>query len=503
MKYILIVFILILNTLIGCKPETKNNDSKNSAKLEIVTETDALAMVSEIYETYQNSEDFLIKGIFYPANFLSQDFRLWGESGQSFSSFNVSPDNVALNNFWSQSYEGIVKANAAINVLDDLAEEKIISSELANRLKAECYFNRGLFYFYLASNFGNVPLANEIMETESIKSSNATQNEVFDWVIQDLTKAILNLPYAYVSKSDIGRATKGAALAYLGESYMWLGQYENAIIAFNKLDGHYELMPVFLDIHAFKHQNNKESIFEVQFNGNENLGWGRDNYSTFIQSFALPKEIGGAALAYVNPVLVQSFEQNDTRKSATVIAPGQTHPDSSINISNYSSVQEQFQGMNTLGTKNKPWLGDDKMRSGYYIVKSWRAPDPSATVSTVFSKANVILMRYGQVLLDLAESKLRTGDKKGAMALINKIRKRAQLKQISSNDIDMMPILLNEYRHELAGEFSFWHILRRSKEHKTYLKKHFNITIPPGHDLLPIPQDQLRRNSALKQNFGY
>lgn len=501
MKYIAIVFILILSTLIGCKSDSKNNGLQNLVKPEILTEVDVLAMVSEIYDTYQNSEDFLIKGIFYPANFLSQDLKLWGEAGQSFTSFNVSPDYVALNNFWSQSYEGIVKANIAIKTVDEILGKKIISLELANQLKAECYFNRGLFYFYLASNFGNVPYANEILETESIKSSNADQNEVFNWVIQDLTKAIAYLPYNYESKSDLGRATKGAALAYLGESYMWLGKYEKAIETFNKLEGHYELMANFLDIHAFKQQNNKESIFEVQFNGNENLGWGRDNYSTFIQSFALPKEVGGTALAYVNPILVKSFEQNDKRKRATVIESGQTHPDSSINISSYYSVQEQFQGINTLGTKSNPWLGDDKERSGYYTVKNWRAPDPSATASAVFSKGNVILMRYGQVLLDLAEAKLKTGDTKGALALIDKVRKRAQLKQVSTNDV--MPVLLNEYRHELVGEFSLWYVLRRSGAHEAYVKKHFNSTIPPGHDLLPIPKNQLRLNSALKQNFGY
>ncbi|PKP45116.1 MAG: hypothetical protein CVT95_09520 [Bacteroidetes bacterium HGW-Bacteroidetes-12] len=501
MKYIAIVFILSFSILVGCKLETKNKVPQNSAKPEILTEVDVLAMVSEIYETYQNSEDYLIKGIFYPANFLSQDLKLWGEAGRSFSSFNVSPDEVALNNFWSQSYEGIVKANIAIKTVDEILVKKIISLEQAKQLKAECYFNRGLFYFYLASNFGNVPYANEIWETESIKSSNADQNEVFNWVIQDLTKAIAYLPHAYESKSDLGRATKGAALAYIGESYMWLGDYKNAVEAFNKLEGHYELMPNFLDIHAFKHQNNKESIFEIQFNGNENLGWGRDNYSTFIQSFALPKEVGGAALAFVNPILVNSFEQNDKRRRATVIEPGQTHPDSSINISSYNNVQEQFQGINTLGTKSNPWLGNDKERSGYYTVKNWRAPDPSTTASAVFSKANVILMRYGQVLLDLAEAKLKVGDTKGALALINKIRKRAQLKQVSNNDI--MPVLLNEYRHELAGEFSLWYVLRRSRAHDAYLKNHFNITIPSGHDLLPIPKNQLRLNSALKQNFGY
>lgn len=501
MKYIAIVFILISSTLISCKSDTKNNDLQISEKTKILTEIDAIVMVSEIYDTYQNSEEFLIKGLFYPANFLSQDFRLWGEAGQSFTSFNVSPDNVDINNFWSQSYEGIVKVNAAIHIIDDMVDKKIISLELANRLKAECYFNRGLFYFYLASNFGNVPLANEIRKTESIKNTNSSQNDVFDWVIQDLTKAIAYLPYAYESKFDFGRATKGAALAYLGESYMWLGEYKNAIAAFNKLEGHYELMPNFLDIHAFKHQNNKESIFEIQFNGNENLGWGRDNYSTFLQSFSLPKEVGGLAFAFVNPVLAESFEQNDKRKRATVIGPSQTHPDSSINISSYNSVQEQFQGINTLGTKNMPWLGDDKERSGYYLVKNWRAPDPSVIASAVFSKANVILMRYGQISLDLAEAKFKTGDIQGAQILINKIRKRAQLKQVSTDDI--MPVLLNEYRHELAGEFSLWYVLRRSGAHEAYMKKHFNITIPPGHDLLPIPQDQIRLNPALKQNYGY
>lgn len=501
MKYITIIFILILSTLVGCKSEPKNNGQQNLLKPEILTEVDAMAMVSEVYDTYQNSEDFLIKGLFYPANFLSQDFKLWGETGQTYTSFNIAPDNAALNNFWSQSYEGIVKANIAIKVLDDMVGEKIISLELANRLKAECYFNRGLFYLFLASNFGNVPLANEIEKTESINAPNSSQNEVFNWVVKDLTKAIVYLPYSYDSKSDLGRATKGAALAYLGESYMWLKQYEKAISAFNKLEGHYELMPNFLDIHAYKHQNNKESIFEIQFNGNENLGWGRDNYSTFIQSFALPKEVGGVALAYINPILAKSFEQNDKRKRATVLEPGQTHPDSSINISSYNSVQEQFQAINTLGTKNKPWLGDDKERSGYYIVKNWRAPDPSATASAVFSKANVILMRYGQILLDLAESKFKTGDIKGAQTLINKIRKRAQLKQISTQDI--MPVLLNEYRHELAGEYTLWQVLRRSGAHEVYMKKHFNVTIPPGHALLPIPQDQLRLNKMLKQNAGY
>ena len=499
MKLKNLYLILGLGLLISCQPKQKE-DSKNTEPIKKLTEIDALTMVSEIYDTYQNSEEFLIKGIFYPANFLSQDFNLWGKEGAYFKSFNIPVTYTNSTKYWNLSYEGIYKANKALVSLDKMAKDKIITQELATRLKAECYFNRGLLYYYLACNFGNVPIVDGESKIEN-KVPNSSENTVFNYVIADFIKAKNNLPFTYSEKKDIGRATKGAALAYLGESYMWLHQYQNAISSFIELEGHYSLMPNFLDINAFKHQNNKESILEIQFNGNDNLGWGRDNYSTFIQSFALPTEVGGAGLAFINSKYVKTFGRKDKRAKATVIGPNQKHPDASINISSYNSVQEKFKGINTLGTKKHPWLGDDGKRSGYYSVKSWRAPDPNATASAVFSKANVILLRYGQVLLDLAECKIKTGDIKGAQVLINKVRKRAGLKPIYKKD--MMPVLLNEYRHELAGEYSLWYVLRRTGNHIKYIKSNFNIDIPKGHDLLPIPAEELRINKSLKQNLGY
>ena len=502
MKFTTFLILIFLTGLISCTSNTKNKKGLDDAsKKELTTEIDALSTVSDVYDTYQNSEKYLIKGIYYSANLLTQDLKLWGEEGNSYSLFNVSANNNNLNNFWVLSYDGIIIANKSILKLDYMFEEKIISLALYNRLKAECYFNRGLCYYYLASTFGNVPIVEEIDEMAIIDSASSTQDDVFKQVIQDLTLASDQLPFTYESENDLGRATKGAALAYLGESYMWLKKYDKAIIAFNQLENHYELMSNYMDINSFKHQNNKESIFEIQFNGNDNLGWGRDNYSTFIQSFSLPTELGGAALIFANQTLATSFDQNDIRKLATVIGPGESHPDVSINISSYNSVQEQFQGINILGTKDKPWLGDDGERSGYYSLKNWRAPDPSASASTVFSKANVILMRYGQVLLDLAESKFKMGDIEGAKILINKIRKRAQLKPIDSEDL--MPIILNEYRFELSGEYSLWYVLRRSGEHLDYIKNNFGIEIPNGHDVFPISQKQLKLNKALIQNTGY
>lgn len=502
MKFSTFLIIVFLTGLISC---TSNNKIKieldDASKIELTNEIDALTTVSDVYDTYQNSETYLIKGIYYSANLLTQDIKLWGDEGNSYVLFNVSANNDNLNNFWELSYDGIIKANKSILKLNYMFEEKIISTALYNRLKAECYFNRGLCYYYLASTFGNVPIVDAIDEITVINVANSTQNEVFNQIVQDLTLAKDQLPFTYETENDLGRATKGAALAYLGESYMWLKQYDKSIIAFNQIENHYELMFNYMDINSFKHQNNKESIFEIQFNGNDNLGWGRDNYSTFIQSFSLPTELGGAALVFANKTLATSFGKNDTRKLATVIGPGEFHPDSSINISSYNSVQEQFQGINTLGTKDKPWLGDDGERSGYYAIKNWRAPDPSASASTVFSKANVILMRYGQILLDLAESKFKMGDIEGAKVLINKIRKRAKLEPVDSEDL--MPIILNEYRFELSGEYSLWYLLRRSGDHIEYIKNNFGIEIANGHDIFPIPNKQLKMNNALIQNPGY
>lgn len=497
MKSIIISFFFSVLLLVSCK----NNKQAVPENVASLTQVDALSTVSELYDTYQQSEDYLIKGIFYPANFLAQDMQLWGDAGKAYNTFNVSPNDTSLNNFWVISYNGIIKANTALVKLDEMAAKNIISKELASRLKSEVLFNRGVFYFYLASNFGNVPILSEKNYQGKIKEPNSTQMSVFEYVAKDLEKAQTNLPFSYEDKADIGRATKGAALAYLGETFMWLKQYDNAIKTFEKLNEHYQLMSDYLDIHSFKHQNNKESIFEIQFNGNDNLGWGRDNYSTFIQSFSLPNEVGGTALAYINPAFNTSFELKDSRKPATVIGPGEKHPDPSINISSYNNVQEKFNGINTLGTKNKPWLGNDGERSGYYLIKNWRALDPSATASVVFSKANVILMRYGQVLLDLAECKFKTGNLKEAENLLNIIRKRAKLKSIELKDFS--DVLLNEYRHELTGEYSLWYVLRRSGIVKDYIKKHFNKTITDGHELLPIPNEQLQVNTALKQNTGY
>lgn len=151
---------------------------------------------------------------------------------------------------------------------------------------------RGMLYSMLASNFGGVPLVLLPAggDVDPFAPRN-TQDEVFQQVVMDMQEAIKRLPWDY-DEANKGRFTKGAAYAYMGGAYMWLGQYENAIAAFEVLDTHYTLEENFLDIHADDNKNGKESIFEIQLtDANGNLSWGHDDNVTFIQSFSMPNEI--------------------------------------------------------------------------------------------------------------------------------------------------------------------------------------------------------------------
>ena len=124
---------------------------------------------------------------------------------------------------------------------------------MADRLNGEAYFLRGLFYYYLASAFGGVPLELKTVTDNGLHPRN-TQDEVFAAVEADMTTAAGLLP----PKADIedGRATKGAALGYLGAAQMWLKKYAEAVATFNQIPNTYQLLPKYLDIHEYRNGSN-------------------------------------------------------------------------------------------------------------------------------------------------------------------------------------------------------------------------------------------------------
>ena len=526
----LIVAALFLLPL-GCsKDYLDQKDTKNvSSDALFKKPEDGIQLVNAIYDTFDNI-DFTLKSMWYQANFLTQDFKNYG-GDTFFTTYEVPTTFDPLNTFWVRSYQGIARANSAIPIIAQMQANGVLTADLANRLTGEAYFLRGLFYYYMGCEFGGVPLVLQTV-TGTGRDPRKTQDEVFASVVNDMQKAASLLPWQQnYAASDVGRASKGAAYAYEGSAQMWLKKYSEALASFKMIDGRYTLQKNFLDIMEYNNQNNSESIFEIQFKVPDggDQSWGHSNDSSWLESFGMPEEIAQTGDDYVDPKYYQSFETGDLRRRATVIGPGETHPSPAIKISDYYYVQTQFASgdtrfvgddkkiINTCGTVSKPWKGADGLRSGYYGVKYWRNPAITGGPTTkdgkqnLFGDENAVLLRYGEILVDKAECQFRTGDVAGALTTIQTVRDRAWGK-LAGSTVTVPPppstgnplyVILDEYRHELGGDFSAWFDMRRTDQHISYIKSNYGITVPTGKDLMPIPQLQIATNETLKQNPGY
>ncbi|MEO1010284.1 MAG: RagB/SusD family nutrient uptake outer membrane protein [Bacteroidota bacterium] len=500
-------FLLI--SLLGCSEGFLQDEKRDGITDEVVfgSEETIVATVTGVYDTFQAGPlEYLTKAVFYPANFLTQDYLNIG-ADTFFQTFEIPPTFGAFDAMWVQNYRGIGRANTVLVNLGPAIERGAIEEQLGKRLEAECLVIRGILYSLLASNFGGVPVVLEPAggDADAFAPRN-TQDEVFQQVAMDMQAAIdRGIPWEY-DADNTGRVTRGTAYAYMGQAYMWLGEYEKAIAAYEALEGHFMLEEDYFDIHAYANRNGKESIFEIQFYDQEgDLSWGRTDNVVFLQSFSMPNEIAnGGGFSVAAQALFDSYEEGDLRRRASVIGPGEEHPDPLINISDYPNIQANFGGINTCGTVAEPWLGADGLggREGYYNVKAWRNPDTDGwSGPNIFSGQNLIFLRYGQVLVSLAEAYHRVGNDGRAMETIMRIRNRAGLTTMPTGN--MIDIIISEYRHELAGEFSLWWLLRRTGEHVRYIQEEFGITVPNGRDLMPIPQQQIDVNPNLAQNPGY
>ena len=538
-KAILIIALGVLMIPLACSRNFLNPNDTQAASPQGLFKTpqDAISLVNSIYDGCQHdNQNFLLKGIWYNANYTTQDFFNWG-ADVSYNTYQFPTDFASLPIYWNDSYQGISRANSAFPVVASMRTQGILTDSLANFLIGQAYFLRGVYYYYLACTFGGVPLELDVSTTGY--HARSTQDSVFMQVVHDMDSASLLLPWPQqLASSDLGRATKGAALGYKGAAEMWLKDYKDAITDFQAVIPHYTLLPNYMSINEYNNQNNAESIFEIQFDlpGGQSPDWTYSNNEvTWFSSFMWPWECSNFGYTYCNKQLETSFEPGDTRKAASVVGPDDTIASPGIvaigGIKNYSFVIQGFQGklslpashftgtdgkiINTCGKTGDLWTGDQpgQPRSGYYPMKYWRDPNVSGnspsqldpTHDHIFGDQNITLLRLGEIYLELAECFYQTGDQTDATNALMTVRNRAWggAAPASAYGPDFMQIMLEEYRHELAGECSTWYDMRRTGLQIAYIKNNFGIIIPPGHDLLPIPQAAIQVNPFLKQNPGY
>ena len=210
---------------------------------------------------------------------------------------NVGMQSIVQNSFstnsghvkarWQHTYDAIKSANIVIR---NVQQSDLISEAAKKEVIGEARFLRALLYFHLTNFFGGVPIYDETTDYDldymNLRSPRATEEEVRNFIISDLTSAINDLPVKW-DNADYGRATKGAAYALRGKVYLFEKQYDNAIEDFEEivldpagLGYDYVLYPEYADIFTQKGHASNEIIFSVQ-NYNAvgfNLGMSFDHY---------------------------------------------------------------------------------------------------------------------------------------------------------------------------------------------------------------------------------
>ena len=234
---------------------------------------------------------------------------------QEMNSWNPMSDEL-----WTLSYTCIYRCN---DFLAGLETAEDVSEEVKSYLKGEAMALRGFMYFGLANTFGRVPLltTGETPENTPDRPRAESFREMWDFVIADFEKAVQLLDWNPFQEQT-GRCTKGMALAFLGDAYMWKAYtvpetanecYQKAYDAFQQIINSdiYELNPSFSTLYDAEDAWPKECIWQILLNTGDEYGlWDNPNHAgSFDFSVYFGPTSNGAWGAYhMSWELYDSFE---------------------------------------------------------------------------------------------------------------------------------------------------------------------------------------------------
>lgn len=427
------------------------------------------------------------------------------ERGQ-FDVYNHNVDNAYPLRAWSAIYQGINYANV---VIDNVPEIEDMPDDLRARVVAEARWLRGFHYFNAVRLWGGVPLrtASTTDLGDELETPRSTADEVYDFIIQDLTEIQNDLPVSYPD-AEFGRVTQGAAQTLLGKVYLhraiagrsnpfgdplyWpTAQDDDLQKAETELrkvvnSGQYSLLENYGDLWNEDTEINTEVVFSVR-----NINQGGQHMDA--ASFLAPRNSGWIntwTSASVEFPFWQSYEEGDVRRDVTWL-PEFTQVDGTQNVFDPAEYDAQ---------RPTPELRK------YLIERTDVTANPR----------DLVLLRYGDVLLMLAEALLEQGNASEALGLVNQLRARAGVAPLTQLDREA---LYWERNWELASEqhawydgARFWELFKAHAEANASLvdglprnrvpKVAFQIE-EPKHRLMPIPQEAIDRNSQMTQNPGY
>jgi len=243
MKKIILLAAAAILGFSSCEDFLDSQDytGKNSTNFPSTNE-DVDKMVAAVYKScfYGPFQGNNLEQYFSVANIMSDD--MFGGAGlgdpwwQALDKLMYAQTNQ-MQDLWTYAYETIARANAALGVIDNIADE-----ETRKQTKGELLFMRAYSYYYLVLAFNNVPFIEKAPETVAEAQTAPKQvegKEIFKHIADDLYEATSIMPsYKYDGwqKLAFGKVSRWAAEAFLGRAFLfYTGFYGEA--TWPKTDG--------------------------------------------------------------------------------------------------------------------------------------------------------------------------------------------------------------------------------------------------------------------------
>ncbi|MFC4210942.1 RagB/SusD family nutrient uptake outer membrane protein [Pedobacter lithocola] len=431
-------------------------------------------------------------------------------------------DHPNVRDIWQWGFGGINNCNRLINLTN---ESNVAAATKASSL-AEVKAMRALYYFFMMDLYGNVP----IIDTFPVSSlpGNQTRDKVFEFIEKELLAVVAQLPVKDNNNriAVYGRPTQAMVYALLEKMYLnaevYTGKprYADAVIMADNIlkNTNYALDNKYSDIFDVNNGPQiNETIFAVPYDqqipGNQMTRFGF--YPALAPAYGI--NVGFSIAMSTTPEYYNRFNlANDIRNSFWLIgkqyAPdANRRPDLTKPVFVAGTTTQIEITPDLILKPGKPMdLGNTvaDQAKGVRSVKYW--PDINAIQATRLNGNDMPLLRLADVMLMKAEAILRgaaattvNGELQTPTVLLNKIRNRAGAPTVAT-------VTLSTLLDERAREFS-WEAWRRNDLIRF---GQFETEYPLPNDVLfmnkdltrriyPIPANELKLNTNLRQNPGY
>ena len=429
-----------------------------------------------------------------------------------------------IGNAWMYLYKVIALCNRSLETIEQ--NKDMLYLPMYQRFTAEVRALRAIYYWYLLDLFGSVPIVTSTgVSINDVEQ--ASRSELFEFVRTELEEAVHYLPNRNsVNKGEhYGRVTLSVAFFALAKLYLnaeiyaddnwtdaqhingrdmkfnFLGRDLNAweICAYCcDVIGQmgYHLSTNYDDNFNVNNENSVENIWTIpmdkNFFSNQQQNLFRSYHYRHAAAYGFGGENGTCASLKALEVNHYGKEDQDQRFKMNYwydIATGLNEEPITDRMGNpliYQPLEV------SLDLSNNPYMETAGARMKKYEV------DRFATNDGKLMDNDIVLFRYADVLLMLAEAKVRNGE--DGQAPFNLVRERAKM--------PLLPATLNNICNERMIELA-WEGWRRNDMirfgiYKSTYDGPDSVDESDHHTIVfPIPNDVISLNTNLRQNPGY